>query len=103
MLEAIFAPQSVAIVGASPDPNKLGHRVLRNVVDNGYAGSVFPIHPTAPTILDLPTYPSISAVPGPVELAVIVVPARAVLAVVDECGKKGVRGLIVISAGFKEV
>lgn len=103
MLEAIFAPQSVAIVGASPDPSKLGNRVLRNIVDNGYAGRVFPIHPTAPTVLDLPAFPSISAVPEPIELAVIVVPPQAVLAVVDECGKHGVRGLVVITAGFKEV
>ena len=103
MLEAIFAPQSVAIVGASPDPGKLGHRVLRNIVDNGYAGRVFPIHPTAPTVLDLPAYPSISAVPEPIDLAVIVVPSQAVLAVVEECGKHGVRGLVVITAGFKEV
>lgn len=103
MLEAIFAPQSVAIVGASPDPSKLGHRVLRNVVDNGFAGRVIPIHPTADQVLDLPAYPSISAVPDPIDLAVIVVPAAAVLAVVEECGRKGVRGLVVISAGFKEV
>jgi acetate---CoA ligase (ADP-forming) len=103
MLEAIFAPQSVAIVGASPDPSKLGHRVLRNVVDNGYAGRVFPVHPTAPTVLDLPAFPSISAIPEPIDLAVIVVPAQAVLGVVEECGKQAVRGLVVISAGFKEV
>jgi acetate---CoA ligase (ADP-forming) len=103
MLEAIFAPQSVAIVGASPDPSKLGHRVLRNIVDNGYAGRVFPIHPTAPTILDLPAFPSVSAVPEPIDLAVIVVPAQAVLPVVEECGKHEVRGLVVITAGFKEV
>jgi acetyl coenzyme A synthetase (ADP forming)-like protein len=103
MLEAIFAPQSVAIVGASPDPSKLGHRVLRNIVDNGYAGRVFPIHPSAPTVLDLPAFPSVSAVPEPIELAVIVVPSQAVLSVVEECGKRAVRGLVVITAGFKEV
>jgi acetate---CoA ligase (ADP-forming) len=103
MLEAIFAPQSVAIVGASPDPSKLGHRVLRNVVDNGYAGRVFPVHPTAPTVLDLPAFPSVSAVPEPIDLAVIVVPPQAVLGVVEECGKQAVRGLVVITAGFKEV
>src|SRR5215210_6183004 len=93
MLEAIFAPQSVAIVGASPDPSKLGHRVLRNIVDNGYAGRDFPIHPTAPTVLDLPAFPSVSAVPEPIDLAVIVVPPQAVLPVVEECGKHKVRGL----------
>jgi acetyltransferase len=103
MLEAIFAPQSVAIVGASPDPSKLGHRVLRNVIDNGYAGRVFPIHPSASSILDLPSFRSVRAVPEPIDLAVIVVPAHAVIPVVDECGEKGVHGLVVITAGFKEI
>jgi acetyltransferase len=103
MLEAIFAPQSVAVVGASPDPSKLGHRVLRNIVDNGYPGRVIPIHPTAPTVLDLPAFPSVAAVTGAIDLAVIVVPSQAVLGVVEECGKHGVRGLVVITAGFKEV
>ncbi len=103
MLEAIFAPGSVAVVGASPDPTKLGYRVLRNVVDNRYAGRIIPIHPTAPSILDLPAYPSVAAVPEPVDLAVIVVPPQAVLPVVAECGQHGVRGLVVITAGFKEV
>jgi len=103
MLEAIFAPQSVAIVGASPDPKKLGHRVLRNVVDNGYSGRIIPIHPTAPNILDFPAYASVVAVPDSIDLAVIVVPPQAVLQVVEECGKKGVRGLVVITAGFKEI
>src|SRR5689334_10869221 len=103
MLEAIFAPQSVAIVGASPDPSKLGHRVLRNVVDNGYPGRIIPIHPTATSILDLPAYESVLAVPDAIDLAVIVVPPQAVLPVVEQCGQKGVRGLVVITAGFKEV
>ncbi|HWQ14224.1 MAG TPA: acetate--CoA ligase [Roseiflexaceae bacterium] len=103
MLEAVFTPRSVAVVGASPDPARLGHRVLRNILDNGYAGRVFPIHPTAPSVLDLPAYPSVAAVPEPVELAVIVIPAKGVLAVAEECGRAGVKGLVVISAGFKEV
>src|SRR5690242_9351387 len=103
MLEAIFSPQSVAVVGASPDPTKLGHRVLKNVVENGYAGRVFPIHPTAPSVLDLSAYPSIGAVPESIDLAVIVVPPKFVLGVVEECGRKGVQGLVVITAGFKEV
>ncbi|HEU5088107.1 MAG TPA: CoA-binding protein, partial [Roseiflexaceae bacterium] len=103
MLEAIFAPQSVAVVGASPDPTKLGNRVLRNILDNGYTGRVVPIHPTAPSVLDLPAYARVSDIPGPVDLAVIVVPPPAVLGVAEDCGKKGVRGLIVITAGFKEV
>jgi acetyltransferase len=103
MLEAIFAPQSVAVVGASPNPSRLGHQVLRNILSHGYEGTVYPIHPEASTILDLPVYPSVLDVPDPVELAVIVIPTSAVLKVVDECGQKGVKGLIVITAGFKEV
>lgn len=103
MLEAIFAPQSVAVIGASPDPTRLGHTVLRNIVENGFPGAVFPIHPAAPEILGRRCYASVLAVPEPIDLAVIVIPPRHVLAVVDECGRKGVRGLVVITAGFKEV
>src|SRR5262249_41907588 len=77
--------------------------VLRNVVDNGYAGRIIPIHPTATQVLDLPVYPSVAAVPDPIDLAIIVVPPQAVLGVVEECGQKGVRGFVVIPAGFKEV
>lgn len=103
LLEAIFAPRSVAVVGASPDASKLGHSVLRNIVDNGYTGRIFPIHPKADEILGLKVHPSVSAVPEPIDLAVLVVPVQVVLPVVEECGQKGVRGLIVITAGFKEV
>lgn len=103
MLEAIFAPRSVAIIGASPDPTRLGHQVLKNIVQNGYAGRVFPVHPRAERIFDLPTYPSVSAIPELVELGVIVVPPEAVLSVAEDCGQAGVRGLVVITAGFKEI
>jgi acetyltransferase len=103
LLDAIFAPQAVAVVGASPDSSKLGHSVLKNVLDHGYQGAVYPIHPTAETILGLQSYPSVLDVPGRIDLAVLVVPAQAVLPVVEACGQKGVAGLIVITAGFKEV
>jgi acetyltransferase len=103
MLEAIFSPQSVAVIGASPDTRRLGHWVLKNIITNGYQGAIYPIHPSAAAVFDYPAYPSVLAVPDPVELAVIVIPAQHVLAVVDECGQKGVQGLVVISAGFKEV
>lgn len=103
MLEEIFAPQSVAVVGASPDPSRLGHRVLKNVIDNGYQGRIYPIHPTASAVLGQTAYPSVAAVPNDVELAVLVIPPQHVLNVVEECGQKGVRGLVVITAGFKEV
>ncbi len=103
MLEAIFAPRSVAVVGASPDPTRLGHQVLKNIINNGFTGRVVPVHPRAELILDLPTYPSVSAIPESVELAVIVVPPEAVLDVAEDCGRAGVQGLIVITAGFKEI
>ncbi|NOK57462.1 MAG: CoA-binding protein [Chloroflexi bacterium AL-W] len=103
MLEAIFAPKSIAVIGASPDPTRLGHRVLKNIIDNGYQGAVFAVHPKAQAVLNRPTYSSILNIPEPVDLAVIVIPPQAVLAVVEECGKKGVKGLVVITAGFKEV
>ncbi|XSG75168.1 acetate--CoA ligase alpha subunit [Herpetosiphon llansteffanensis] len=103
MLEEIFAPQSVAVVGASPDPSRLGHRVLKNVIDNGFQGRIYPIHPTAKAVLGQTAYPSVAAVPDEVELAVLVIPPQHVLNVAEECGQKGVRGLVVITAGFKEV
>ncbi|WP_026369468.1 acetate--CoA ligase alpha subunit [Kallotenue papyrolyticum] len=103
MLDAIFAPRSVAVVGASPDPRKLGHTVLKNIVTNGFPGAIYPIHPTANEVLGLRAYPSVAQTPAVPDLAVIVVPPTAVLAVAEECGQRGVKGLIVITAGFKEI
>ncbi len=103
MLEAIFAPRSIAVVGASPDPRKLGHTVLKNIVTNGFPGAIYPIHPSADEVLGHKVYASVAAVPETPDLAVIVVPPQAVLQVAEECGQKGVQGLIVITAGFKEV
>jgi len=103
MLEAIFAPRALAVVGASPDARKLGHTVLKNIVQNGYPGAIYPIHPTAAEVLGHTAYASITALPETPDLAVIVVPPQAVLGVAEECGQKGVKGLIVITAGFKEV
>ncbi|NNJ09231.1 CoA-binding protein [Chloroflexales bacterium ZM16-3] len=103
MLEAIFSPRSVAVVGASPDPDRLGHVVLKNIIVNGYLGHVYPIHPSATTVLDLPAYPSVLDLPEAPDMVVIVIPPQHVLPVVEECGQKGAKGLVVITAGFKEV
>jgi acetate---CoA ligase (ADP-forming) len=103
MLAEIFDPRSVAVIGASPDPSRLSHAVLKNLIEHGYAGPIFPIHPKAGEVLGRRAYPSVLAVPEPVELAVLAVPAAQVLKVVDQCAQKGVKGLVVISAGFKEV
>jgi len=103
MLEALFKPASVAVVGAAREEGKLGYTVLRAVIDSGYPGAIYPINPKATQILDLPAYPSVSAVPGPVELAVIVVPRPAVIPVMRDCAAKGVKAAIIITAGFREV
>lgn len=101
-LDAIFRPKSVAIIGASRTPGKIGHVLTRNMLECGFKGRIYPINPNADEILGLSCYPSVLQVPGEVDLAVIAIPARFVLQVAEECGRKGVRALIVISAGFKE-
>ncbi len=103
MLQAIFAPRSIAVVGASPDVRKLGHTVLRNIVQNHFPGALYPIHPAADEVLGYKVYASVSDLPETPDLAVLVVPPRAVLGVAEECGQRGVKGLIVITAGFREV
>jgi len=104
MLEAFFDPKSVAVVGASTSPEKLGYAVLENLVNGGYAdvGKIFPINPKAGEILGRKAYPSVLDVPDNIDLAVIVIPYPYVPEVLEDCGKKKIPGVIVISAGFRE-
>jgi acetyltransferase len=102
MLDFIFKPKSIALVGASADEKKIGHAILKNLITQGYTGKVFPINPNSKEILGLRCYPSVSKVEENIDLAVIVVPAKVVPSVVKECGEVGVKGVVVISAGFKE-
>ena len=102
MLEAFFNPQSVAVIGASRSKEKLGHGVLANLIKYGYPGQIYPINPKADEILGLKCYPSVLDVPGPIDLAIVVIPAQFVAAVLEECGQKGVKGVVIISAGFRE-
>jgi acetyl coenzyme A synthetase (ADP forming)-like protein len=102
-LEPLFRPESVAVIGASRTPGTIGYQIVDNLVRHRFQGVIYPVNPNARAIHSIPAYPSISSVPGPVDMAVVVVPKEAVLEVVDECGKKGVRGVVVISAGFREV
>jgi acetyltransferase len=97
-----FDPQAVAVIGASRTPGKLGHSVLKNVLHGGYVGAVYPINPKADVILGLRCYPSVLAVPGPIDLAIILIPSENVTPALIECGEKEVRGAIIISAGFRE-
>jgi acetyl coenzyme A synthetase (ADP forming)-like protein len=102
-LNALFNPRSVAVVGASHDPTKIGHVILRNFVEGGFKGRVFPINPNREPIMGLRVYASVLEVPHGIELAVIAVPAGAVPAVMEECGRKAVKAAIIISGGFSEV
>jgi acetate---CoA ligase (ADP-forming) len=101
-LDAILKPKSVAIVGASSTPGKIGYTVVNNLLKDGYHGKVYPINPSATEILGLKTYASVLDVPDEIDAAVITVPAKFVGPVVEECGKKGIKGLIVITSGFGE-
>jgi len=103
VLEPFYCPASVAVIGASRDENKLGHAVLKNLLECGYEGQIYPINPKAEEILGQRAYPSVLAVAGDIDLTVIVVPDRFVAAVLEECGQKGVKGVIVITAGFREM
>jgi acetyl coenzyme A synthetase (ADP forming)-like protein len=102
MLESFFEPRSVAIVGASRDPEKLGYAVLANLKDGGYTGDLYPVNPKADEILGLKAYPSVLDIPNAVDLAVIVIPYKFVPAVLEQCGQKDIAAVVVISAGFRE-
>ncbi len=98
----LFYPASVAVIGASRDPRSIGGRLFANLLRGRFTGPVFPVHPQAGVVNSVKAYPSVLDIPDPVDLAFVVVPARHVLQVVDECAEKGVKGLVVISAGFGE-
>ncbi|MGY1822131.1 bifunctional acetate--CoA ligase family protein/GNAT family N-acetyltransferase [Geodermatophilus sp. SYSU D00079] len=98
----LLTPSSVAVVGASNDEEKIGHAVLRHLLDYGFRGPVYPVNPGARHVRGVPAYASIEAIPDDVDLAVLAVPADEVAAVVEACRRKRVRGLVVISGGFGE-
>ncbi|HAM41357.1 MAG TPA: GNAT family N-acetyltransferase [Candidatus Omnitrophica bacterium] len=102
-LRPFFHPTSVAVVGASRDPSSIGYRILDALLMHQYEGAVYPVNPKASSVRSIRAYPSVRELPEPVELAIVVVPKDAVLGVVEECAARGVRALIVISAGFSEV
>lgn len=102
-LTPFFRPHSVAVVGASRNPAKLGHRVLRSLIDADFEGPVFPVNPSATHVASVKSYPSVAAIPDAVELAVVAVPAPDVAKVLAECGEKGVRAAVIITAGFAEI
>jgi acetyl coenzyme A synthetase (ADP forming)-like protein len=101
-LDKFFKPSSVAVIGASREPGKLGHEILRNIIDAGFKGGIYPINPKADEVLGLKCYPSIKDVPAQVDLAVVIVPAKFVPSVIADCVVKGIRAAVVISGGFGE-
>lgn len=98
----IFYPHSVAVIGAGRNATSIGGRLFRNLIRGEFTGPVFPVNPSASVVQSVKAYPSVLDVPDPIDLAFISVPAEHVLAVVKECAEKGVRGIVVISAGFGE-
>jgi acetyl coenzyme A synthetase (ADP forming)-like protein len=102
-LDSVFYPKSIAVIGASRRPGSVGHSLLANLLMNRYQGIIFPVNPSAASILGIKCYPHVLEIPDDVDLAVIIVPRSAVAQVLDECGRMGIRGAVIISAGFKEV
>jgi acetyl coenzyme A synthetase (ADP forming)-like protein len=101
-IRSLLYPQSVAVIGASREPGTIGQLLFRCIMQSGFSGVVYPVNPHADAIMSVRSYPSVLDIPGPVDLAVIVVPAPLVATVTDECGRKGVHGIVVISDGFSE-
>jgi acetyltransferase len=101
-LEAIFAPKSIAVIGATENPGSVGRTVFQNLGRGGFDGVVYPVNPKRPSVLSVKAYPSISAVPEKVDLVVICTPAKTVPGIIQECVKLDVPGAVIISAGFKE-
>ncbi|MFB9722518.1 bifunctional acetate--CoA ligase family protein/GNAT family N-acetyltransferase [Planobispora longispora] len=101
-LTRLLSPRSVAVIGAGRDPAAIGHRVLRNLIDGGFTGPIHPVNPKTGQVAGLTAHPSIREVPGPVDLAVVAVPAAHVLDVARDCAEAGVTGLVVLTSGFAE-
>jgi acetate---CoA ligase (ADP-forming) len=101
-LRPILKPESVAVIGASRQPGTIGHEIVAALVRCGFTGAVYPVNPKAAAICSVPAFPSVEALPGPVDLAVVVVPKELVQDVAEACAAKRIPGLVVISAGFKE-
>ncbi len=102
-MRRIMRPDAVAVIGASAEAGKIGNSVMKNLIDGGYAGALYPIHPKADTILDHRCHASVVDVPGDIDIAIFCIPARFVAGVLAECGRKNIPGAILIPSGFAEV
>ena len=102
-LDAIFSPQSVAVLGASSTPGKVGHDIFVNILKGGYRGTLYPVNPRARSISSVRAYATVTDIPDPVDLAMVILPPKTALKAVEESVEKGVKGIVIVSAGFREV
>ncbi len=102
-IDAVFAPRSVAVLGASTTPGKVGHDIFENILKGGYKGTLYPVNPKAKSVLSVRAYPSIKDIPDQVDLAMVILPPQAAESAVKEAIEKGVKGIVIVSAGFREV
>src|SRR5271157_4217274 len=102
-LDVFFTPKTVAVIGATENPNTVGRTLLWNLVTHPFGGTVYPVNPRRPNVLGIKAYKSVSDIPEQVDLAVVVTPPPSIPGIIRECGENGVRGAVVISAGFKEI
>lgn len=103
VLDRLFQPESVAIIGASDNPGRIGGRPLRYLLQAGFSGAIYPVNPGRKMVQGIPAHADIADIDGPVDLAIVIVPADQVVASVEACARKGVRSLVIFSAGFAEV
>ncbi|MBU1194229.1 MAG: acetate--CoA ligase family protein [Proteobacteria bacterium] len=102
-LDAIFAPETIAVIGASTQKGKVGHDIFANILSGGYTGTLYPVNPKAKSVLSVKCYATIAHIPDPIDLAMIILPPKGALQAVKDCITKGVKGIVIVSAGFKEV
>jgi acetate---CoA ligase (ADP-forming) len=102
-LDAIFSPESVAIIGASNTPGKVGHDIFANILHGGFQGTLYPVNPKAKSILSVKTFPTIAGIADKVDLSIIILPPKLCVKAVEESIAKGVKGIVIVSAGFREV
>ncbi len=102
-LDVFFSPKTVAVIGATENPNSVGRTLLWNLVTSPFGGTVYPVNPKRPSVLGVKAYASVSDIPEPVDLAVIVTPPPSIPGIIRECGENGVRAAIVISAASRRL
>lgn len=101
--DALFKPHSVAVIGASTKPGKVGHDIFVNILKGGFSGVLYPVNPRAFSVASIKAYPTISDIPDPVDLAIIILPGRTAVGAVEASIAKGVKAIVIVSAGFREV